>query len=77
MTFVGVTTVTAGIMNMAKIYLPMMHNPGLLIQGYVNFILTSIILISVLIIISDAAPRWISAVRSGRYILTEQASVKS
>lgn len=76
MTFVGITTITAGVMNMTRIYIPMMHKSGLQIQGYVNFILTGIILVSVLIILSDATPKWISAIRGSRPVLTERATAK-
>ncbi len=62
MLFVGVITITAGIKNMFNIYLPMMSVPGKEMQGYINFILTAIIVISVFVIFFDAVPRWVKII---------------
>lgn len=58
MLFVGTVTVTAGYMNMFNIYLPMMSTTGKEIPGYINFILTGLIVLSVFVIFFDALPRW-------------------
>lgn len=59
MAFVGVTTLIAGWMNITTIYYPQMLVPKTQIQGLISFTLTSIIMASVLIIVGDAAPRWV------------------
>ena len=63
MLFVGVTTFTAGIMNIRGIYLPMMLDPAHRFDGIVNTGLTLIIMTSVLVILKDAVPQWIRAWR--------------
>lgn len=64
MLFVGVTTLTAGIKNMTGIYIPQINNPDTQVQGIINLILTASIIVSAIIIISDATPRWIKAYRN-------------
>lgn len=60
MVFVGVTTFTAGFLNMKNIYLPQVHEPETIILGLINLLLTLFILICVIVIFSNAIPRWIS-----------------
>ncbi|HXK93537.1 MAG TPA: hypothetical protein PKV38_07635, partial [bacterium] len=71
MLFVGVITITAAWINMTDIYLPMTRQPGLMVQGYVNFILTGLILVSVVIIFVDAVPKWYRAVLSQAVVPAE------
>jgi len=61
MLFVGVTTLTAGWQNVMNIYLPQLLEPGTRIQGFINTLLTVIIVTCVLIILSEAIPKWIKA----------------
>lgn len=61
MIFVGVTTITAGIMNVINIYLPQILVSKTVIQGSINLILTGLIMTCVVIILSDAIPKWIRA----------------
>jgi carbon starvation protein len=68
MLFVGVTTFTAGILNIRGIYLPMTLDPVHRFDGIVNTVLTVIIMTSVVIILVDAVPQWISAWRRQPYI---------
>lgn len=58
MTFIGVTTVTGGIMNLANIYIPQMLAEKTVVQGSINTLLTLLILICVISIIIDVMPRW-------------------
>jgi carbon starvation protein len=62
MTFVGVTTMTAGIMNIKNIYIPLVMQSATRIQGTVNLVLTLVIMASLVIILVDAVPRWVKAV---------------
>ena len=59
MTFVGITTITGGVMNMLNIYIPQIANEKTSVQGTINTLLTSIILVCVVLIISVATQKWI------------------
>ena len=59
MVFVGFTTLYAGISNIILIYIPKAMSSGNRVQGTINAVLTSIIIICVLIILSNAIPKWI------------------
>jgi carbon starvation protein len=63
MVFVGVTTLTAGFLNIKNIYLPLMRVPATNIPGLINLVLTVCIIVSVIIIVSNAVPKWIMAFR--------------
>ena len=76
MLFVGTTTLTAGWMNMTNIYFPMTSQPGKEVPGYLNLILTGVIMTSAIIIIIDAVPRWYSTVRGTRPLFVEETISK-
>lgn len=59
MTFVGITTIIGGIMNMLNIYIPQIANEKTSVQGTINTLLTAIILVCVVLIISVATQKWI------------------
>ena len=59
MTFVGITTITGGVMNMLNIYIPQIANEKTSVQGTINKLLPSIILVCVVLIISVATQKWI------------------
>jgi carbon starvation protein len=63
MIFVGVTTLTAGILNIKNIYLPQAMSDSSRVPGLINLILTLSIMICLVIIIADACPGWISAIK--------------
>lgn len=71
MLFVGVVTISAGLMNMFNIYLPQTAIPGKEFVGWINFIMTAIIVSCVLIIFFDAVPKWYQKVRTKNYVLDE------
>lgn len=71
MLFVGVVTISAGLMNMFNIYLPQTSIPGKEFVGWINFIMTAIIVSSVLIIFFDAVPKWFKIVRTKEYFIDE------
>ena len=58
MSFVGITTIAGGVMNMVNIYIPQISVPKTRIQGTINTFLTTIILICVLLIITEAVKQW-------------------
>jgi carbon starvation protein len=63
MTFVGVTTLTAGFLNMKNIYLPQVYDKATMISGLINLILTLLIIICVFVILINAIPKWIKTIR--------------
>jgi carbon starvation protein len=66
MAFVGITTCVAGVKNMAGIYIPMLSQPEDSVQGWINLLLTIVIMICVVVIIRDSLPIWIRAAREQR-----------
>ena len=65
MIFVGVTTVTAAILNIKNLYLPQLRDASTVVPGLINLILTFSILVCVVIIFFNAVPQWIAAYREG------------
>jgi len=59
MIFVGITTITGGVMNMINIYIPQITGEKTSVQGTINTLLTAIILVCVVLIISEATHKWI------------------
>jgi carbon starvation protein len=59
MIFVGITTITGGIMNMINIYIPQISVTTTRVQGTINTLLTGIILVCVLLIIFEANRKWV------------------
>jgi carbon starvation protein len=78
MAFVGVTTLTAGWMNITGIYWPQLADPAKQVQGIVSLVLTAIIMASAILILFDAIPKWVRAAR-GRpvYVETEVPEYRS
>jgi carbon starvation protein len=65
MAFVGVTTVTAAILNIKNIFLPQLEVETTFVPAIINLALTICILISVVVVISDALPGWVRGFSSG------------
>jgi len=61
MVFVGVTTLTAAYLNIKNIYIPQCSVPETRVPGIINLALTLSIIISVIVILSNAVPQWIRA----------------
>jgi len=64
MIFVGVTTLTAGILNIKNIYLPQSQVDATRVPGLINLFLTISIILCVVIIVSNAVPKWFRAAKS-------------
>jgi carbon starvation protein len=60
MCFVGLTTVTAGVLSIKNIFWPLTSKPGQSLTGYLDSILMSIFIAGVIIVVFDAARRWIA-----------------
>ena len=59
MAFVGITTLTAGWKNIFGLYLPQISIAETQVQGIINLLLTSLIMICVVVILGNAIPKWI------------------
>ena len=68
MIFVGVTTFTAGILNITGVYLPQIATSAHRVDGIIKLSLTLIIMVSVVIILRDSIPGWVKAWRSYKLI---------
>jgi carbon starvation protein len=60
MCFVGVTTLTAGILSIKNIFWPLTAKPGQEFTGYLDSVLMSIFITGVVLVVFDAARRWIA-----------------
>jgi carbon starvation protein len=64
MCFVGVTTVTAGILSIENIFWPLTMKTGQQkITGYLDTILMVIFIVGVILVVFDAARRWIAVAK--------------
>lgn len=61
--FVGITTITACVMNITGLYIPQIGMPKHHLSGIINLAMTLIIMISVVIIVWDAVPIWIKGMK--------------
>ena len=57
MLFVGVTTLTAGVLSVRNIFLPLAHKPGHAFQGYLDSTLMSIFVVGVVVVLFEAGRR--------------------
>jgi carbon starvation protein len=64
LSFVTITTLVAGTMNMMNLFFPMVFVAKTQFQGFINLLLTAVIMGSVILVIADAVPKWISVIRS-------------
>jgi hypothetical protein len=51
-------------MNMMNLFFPMVFVAKTQFQGIINLFLTAVIMGSVILVIADAVPKWISVIRS-------------
>jgi carbon starvation protein len=59
MSFVGVTTVTAGVLSIKNIFWPLTSTPGQEFTGYLDSALMSMFIVGVVLVVCDAVRRWI------------------
>src|SRR6202167_2825379 len=59
MCFVGVTTVTAGVLSIKNIFWPLTVKPGQVFTGYLDSVLMTIFIAGVILVVFDAVLRWI------------------
>jgi len=60
MCFVGVTTITAGVLSIKNIFWPLTSQPGQVFTGYLDSILMGIFIVGVVLVVFDAARHWIA-----------------
>jgi carbon starvation protein len=60
MCFVGVTTLTAGVLSIKNIFWPLTSKPGQVFTGYLDTVLMCIFIAGVILVVFDAARRWIA-----------------
>ncbi|HXZ80079.1 MAG TPA: carbon starvation protein A [Terriglobales bacterium] len=64
MCFVGVTTVSAGILSIKNIFWPLTHKTGQqMVTGYLDSILMTIFIAGVILVVMDASRRWLATLR--------------
>jgi carbon starvation protein len=66
LSFVTVTTLTAGMENIFNIYYPQIFIEQTRLQGSINLALTLVIMTSVVVVLCDAVPKWIAVLRGHR-----------
>jgi len=74
LSFVATTTLTAGWLNIVDNFLPLARTGGHPFQGYLNAMMTAVMMACVLTILVDSAMRWTAAVRSKRPAASAAAS---
>ncbi len=73
MLFVSTTTLVAGWENIFDNFLPMTSNPAASTQGYVDTVLTIVIMICAVVILVEAFRRWYKVLRRGEYSIQGEA----
>jgi carbon starvation protein len=60
MCFVGVTTLTAGVLSIRNIFWPLTGQPGQVFTGYLDSVLMTIFIVGVVLVVFSAVRRWIA-----------------
>jgi carbon starvation protein len=63
MCFVGVTTVTAGVLSIRTIFWPLTMKPGQEFTGYLDSTLMTIFIVGVVLVVANAVWRWIAVLK--------------
>jgi carbon starvation protein len=66
MCFVGITTVTAGILSIKNLFWPLTSKPGQMLTGYLDSALTGIFIVGVVLVVFDAARRWVAVLNGAQ-----------
>ena len=72
MLFVSITTLTAGWLNIIDNFMPLTTNPQTAMQGYINSILTAVIMVCAIVILVEAFRRWYRVLAQGLYVVSGQ-----
>jgi carbon starvation protein len=60
MCFLGVTTLTAGVLSIKNIFWPLTSTPGQVVTGYLDSVLMAIFIVGVILVVFSAIRRWIA-----------------
>ncbi len=63
LSFIAVTTLTAGTLNILNLFLPQIFVQKTQLQGLINLILTLVIMASLVIVLITSIPRWIKVIK--------------
>src|ERR1019366_3382668 len=63
MCFIGITTVTAGVLSILDIFWPLTAQPGQVFTGYLDSILMAIFILGVVLVMIDASRRWVKTLQ--------------
>jgi len=66
--FVGITTITACIKNIYGIYWPQLADTQTFVPGFINIVLTLIILFCAFFIFINAGPKWLKSLKQGQAV---------
>jgi carbon starvation protein len=72
MVFVAVTTLSAGYLNIVDNFMPLIGNPATSVQGYVNSILTVVMMVCAVAVLIEAGRRWYKVLVKGEYLVDGQ-----
>ncbi len=67
--FVAVTTLTAGVLNITDNFLPMTALPEKAVQGYVNILMTVIVIVCAAVVLIESGRRWYQVLGRKVYIV--------
>lgn len=67
MLFVTITTLTAGWLNITDNFYPLASHPATAVQGWINIILTSVMMFCAVIVLIEAFRRWHRVLVKGQY----------
>jgi len=62
MCFVGVTTVTAGVLSIRNIFWPLTAQPGQSFTGYLDSTLMALFIVGVILVLASAVRRWVAVI---------------
>ena len=60
---VGITTLTAGVLSIKNLFWPLTADPKTMFQGYLDSTLMVIFILGVVLVVIDAARRWVMTLR--------------
>ena len=69
MLFVSITTLVACYLNIANNFFPLTHNPATATQGYINILLTVVMMVCAVIVLFEAFRRWYNVLIKGQYVV--------
>jgi carbon starvation protein len=77
MVFVAATTLTAGWLNITDNFFPLTKNPHTALQGYINSILTAVMMVCAIIILFEAFKKWYKVLVKKEYCIAGEIVYKN